>query len=107
MGKHTADYAHYSKSTQAWKAKHLPKNLKFMKRGQWPARSPDLNLIERLWAILDARIVQDEPKTREELIKCIRDEWWKISSETIIGLYDGMFMRCSDCIKAAGDRFLH
>lgn len=41
----------------------------------WPPNSPDLNPIEHLWSIMDARIQQKRPKCLDELKDVINETW--------------------------------
>ena len=49
----------------------------------WPARSPDLNPIERLRAILQSRVSAHHPSTIAELTQAIQVEWDRTSQDTI------------------------
>lgn len=62
---------------------------------KWPSKSPDLNLIEWLWAILQKKVVESMPETKEDLIKALREEWWKIDQEVIRRLYNSM----NECLE--------
>jgi transposase len=46
----------------------------------WPANSPDLNLIEHAWDILHRRISnrQNQPNSLQELADALVDEWSRI-----------------------------
>ncbi len=45
-----------------------------------PAQSPDLNLIENLWKILDNIVMAEKPTTVTELWKRVEEEWTKITA---------------------------
>ena len=51
----------------------------------WVAQSPDLNLIENLWDHLDCQVRKRKPlpKSKQELINVVKEEWRKISIETL------------------------
>jgi hypothetical protein len=99
--------AHWSKSTMQWLRTHLPLNLSTLEKGEWPARSCDLSIIERLWAIISNRVVERGVQTCEELKDVIDQEWWAIPQSTIQKLYDSLPERLEQCIKNEGGRFEH
>lgn len=49
----------------------------------WPANSPDLNVIEMVWSIMDKIITFYNPTTKEELKEAIHYAWNSIKMETI------------------------
>uniref|UniRef100_A0A3B1JZ19 Tc1-like transposase DDE domain-containing protein n=1 Tax=Astyanax mexicanus TaxID=7994 RepID=A0A3B1JZ19_ASTMX len=53
--------AHAAKSTKDWFTK---KQLEVL---AWPANSPDLNVIENLWAIVKRKIRDRKPTTLDQL----------------------------------------
>jgi hypothetical protein len=56
----------------------------------WPANSPDLSVIENLWGILKQRVSDRDPNSIAELETILREEWNKISQETIDSLMDSI-----------------
>ena len=96
---------HTSNSTYKWLEKELPKRLKHHKKGVWPASSPDLNPIERLWAILQDRVIQERAYTYDKLLAVVMKVWWDLEQSTIRKLYDSMRARCEKCVTAEGGRF--
>ena len=50
---------------------------------QQPAKSPDLNPIERLWHYLKFKVNQRRPKTQTQLEKYIEEEWEKMNNNTV------------------------
>ena len=71
----------------------------------WPPSSPDLNIIETLWSILQDRVIEKQAYTYDSLVKTVVDEWWNIDQKLIQKLYDGIPTRLKKCVMAEGDRF--
>lgn len=67
-----------------------------------PAQSPDMNVIENLWALLDNNIRKHQISSKEQLKKALVEEWNKIPPETTQKLVDSMPKRLNDVIKAKG-----
>ena len=68
---------------------------------QWPAYSPDLNIIENLWAIVKRRL-QKERVTWENLEETFIRVWETIDNKTIKKLYQSKRSRVNACIKSRG-----
>lgn len=96
---------HTAKATYAWLEKHLPTRIKHHKKGEWPASSPDLNPIERLWSILQDRVIEKRAYNYDDLVKVVVDTWWELEQSTVRKLYDSMPTRIQKCINAEGGRF--
>eukprot|EP00658_Telonema_sp_P-2_P071069 TRINITY_DN60393_c0_g1_i1.p1 TRINITY_DN60393_c0_g1~~TRINITY_DN60393_c0_g1_i1.p1 ORF type:complete len:371 (-),score=36.65 TRINITY_DN60393_c0_g1_i1:26-1138(-) len=96
---------HTSKSTQAWLLRELPKNIALLEKNDWPAKSPDLSPIERLWAIIQDKVIEEQALDLQSLIKCVEKWWWAIPQTTIQKLYDSMPSRLARCIGANGAHF--
>ena len=69
----------------------------------WPPYSPDLNIIEVVWAIMEARIEILAPKTLEDLKIAIVEIWNALSFVTINGLVASMERRIK-AVNAAPNR---
>uniref|UniRef100_A0A3B1JA95 Tc1-like transposase DDE domain-containing protein n=1 Tax=Astyanax mexicanus TaxID=7994 RepID=A0A3B1JA95_ASTMX len=83
--------AHAAKSTKDWFTK---KQLEVL---AWPANSPDLNVIENLWAIVKRKIRDRKPTTLDQLKQNIATAW-----ETCDKLVKSMPRRLKAVIQAKG-----
>ena len=62
----------------------------------WPAKSPDLSPIERLWDIPERRVRRrpHKPQDISELTDALKEEWRRIPQATIGRLIRNMRRRC-------------
>ena len=68
----------------------------------WPPCSPDLNIIEVIWAIIKRRIEAENPNDISELKILIQRVWDELTFQTINALIDDMPRRLIDVIKNNG-----
>ncbi|GFW79919.1 transposable element Tcb2 transposase [Trichonephila clavipes] len=73
-------------------------------RMDWPAYSPDLNVIEHVWDMLDRRIAarQPPPIFLPELRRALLDEWCNIPQDQIDNLKLSIPRRCNACTALSG-----
>lgn len=69
----------------------------------WPARSPDLNIIENLWSLLKKNVGQRQSNSPDEFWKIIQEEWYKIPDNYIYSLYSSMSRRLGMVLSSHGD----
>lgn len=73
--------------------------LKVMK---WPAQSPDLNPIEKLWEELDRKVRIKCPTSESHMWELCQEAWNKIDSNILNKLINRMSGVCSEVIKKKG-----
>jgi hypothetical protein len=73
----------------------------------WPPYSPDLNIIERIWAIMKAMIGISDPKNRQELCEIVEQVWADLRIDTINSLVAEMPQRLITVIGRGGRTIQH
>jgi len=68
----------------------------------WPAQSPDLNIIENMWAGLKKRLSKYHPIQKENLWEVIEKEWYLIPNDYVIILYKYLPRRINHVMKNKG-----
>ena len=84
----------------------------FIVMDDWPPYSPDMNLIENLWAHLKLELHRRYPETanlsgspeyiRQLISERVHEEWWTIGEEVSDRLIDSMPHHVEALIKARG-----
>ena len=90
---------HTSAAARAW---FTERNITLL---PWPAKSPDLSPIERLWALLDRRVRGLRIENLEQLEDALVNAWCQIPKETLRNLSHCMPRRVARCIAAKGGHF--
>lgn len=71
---------------------------------EWPTNSPDLNIIEHVWAYLKHRLslYEQAPASRDELWERVQDIWTSIPLDYLHELYESMPRRMMELIRKRG-----
>ncbi len=69
---------------------------------EWPAQSPDLNVIEPFWDLLHSKLEKSKATSEEVLWNQLQDAWSKITVEECRKYIDSMPQRCRAVIEAKG-----
>jgi hypothetical protein len=73
----------------------------------WPATSPDLSLIENVWAILQQKMDSKGCKTFSEYKEALKKEAAELSIQACKNLFDGMHARVKSCTTKGGEYTKH
>ena len=74
----------------------------------WPPNSPDLNVIEMIWAIMKGALADAKLETLEEFKTNVEEVWNNISIDTTINnLVNSCTMRCFLCLENGGNCINH
>ena len=69
----------------------------------WPGNSHDLNLIDNLWDLMNAKVSEKQPSSLEALRKVIKKVWvHEICPDYCLNLISGMPRRLQEVIKNKG-----
>lgn len=68
----------------------------------WPAQSPDLNIIEPLWSQLKLQVSKKKSANTDELWKNCQEVWAAIPSSHVTKLYQGIRRRLREVILKKG-----
>jgi hypothetical protein len=88
--------AHSAHATQEWLEEHDVQVI------QWPAQSPDLNIIENVWDMLGRAVRKDRPTSRHQLIASLQRAWNSLTADYIRRLYESLPRRVRCVIRARG-----
>ena len=91
---------HAAKTVQSWFEEHDQE----LSHPPWAPQSPDLNIIEPLWSVLERRVRSHypPPSSLKELEHVLEEEWYNIPHTTIQELYTSIPRRIQAVLDAKG-----
>jgi hypothetical protein len=68
----------------------------------WPAQSPDLEVIEPLWSVLESTVRSryPPPSSLKQLKDVLHEVWYSIALENIQSLYESILIRVQTVLQA-------
>jgi transposase len=101
VGKHEIIMDKASQHTSAETRSFIQqKNIKVWQ--EFPPQSPDLNIIENIWKLLDGRLMERKPRTWEGFKKIAQEEWDKIPQSDILHCVEAIPKRMNRILRAKG-----
>jgi hypothetical protein len=96
----TRPHTHTARSVQFWFQEHEDA----LQHLPWSAQSPDLNIIEPLWSVLDSRMRSRFPpqSSLKQLEDVLQEEWYSIPLQTIQNLRETIPRRIQTALRANG-----
>ncbi len=73
---------------------------------EWPPMSPDLNLIENIWSLMQSEVYKEKKvfKNTSELWDAIIAAWHALPLETFQNLYNSIPSRIIKVLEEKGER---
>ena len=94
------DAKHTSKVVQDWLAHNV---VGWFQKDEWPANSPDLNVIENGWSVVWQELYTKKMTTKEQLKAAIKAAWKKkMTPEYCQTLFDSIPRRMDAVIAGGG-----
>ncbi|GFT65202.1 transposable element Tc1 transposase [Trichonephila clavipes] len=90
------DPKHTARNVKMWCLFHCKQQL------HTPPQSPDINVIENLWATLETAVQKHQIRNKAHLKQVLQEEWDKISPDTTKKLVESVPRGLEDIIKAKG-----
>ena len=86
--------------TQRWLNENVPN---FFDKETWPAKSPNLSIVENCFSILVDKVNQRRPRRSRGLKNILKQEWNKIPLSQIRNMVRSMNDRIKEVIKLKGE----
>ena len=88
--------SHTARATMAFFAQHAINKM------DWPAQSPDLNIIENVWAKIKRQLYREQHQKLDDVVQRAKELWFTIGYQYINRLLESMPRRCEMVIKNFG-----
>lgn len=90
---------HRAVSTKRWLQS---KGVRMHNGGQWPANSPDMNIIEHVWPFVNRKIAGRMFPNKDVLWAALQQAFGEVTPQQIQNLYASLPDRCKALLKAKG-----
>jgi hypothetical protein len=100
---HDGASPHKALATNAWLRLNVPHHFTSGPNGEWPANSPDLNIIEQIWGQIKLKLASKPPKTMEALKARVKAYWAEQDMDSVAAQVAGMKKRLKSIIASGGE----
>jgi DDE superfamily endonuclease len=69
---------------------------------EWPSQSPDINVIEHLWAYIKKEYAKSPAKNKKEIFEKIKKIWSEVPVDFITKLISSIYNRLEAVIRQKG-----
>jgi transposase len=94
---------HTASETTKWLQSNVPAYITSGAKGDWPARSPDLNWIENIWGIMSTKVYERKARSLGQLKARLQSAWRDLSLDLLQRTAEGMEERLRKVIKQKGE----
>jgi len=102
---HDAASSHTAKFTEAYSAKLKAENgVTLIRKQDIPVKSPDASPMDFFgFGLLKQRLFRNKVKTMTGLWKVLKEEWGKVTQETVNKVMDSWKLRCRHIYQGSGE----
>jgi len=91
---------HLNNTYRRWIGRHAPI--------RWPARSPDLTVMDYfLWGHVKDEVYKERPTTPENMKQRIREAFHSVTDDMLVNARTAFRRRLEKCVEVSGDTFEH
>ena len=95
---HDGASAHKDRKANEWLEENVPNHITSGPKGEWPANSPDLNIVDNVWGILE----DNAPTSLYALKRRLINEWNALEQDTLRDMAGGMKKRLQGVVAGKG-----